>query len=129
MLICHHALVTSYLHVLLGIITTSKIIILAVSAVRRKNSLQKFTAGTVKMCISRRITYIKLVLARCWDPTPSFPSFLPYVFLTCCPNLQTSFQAIICRTAPLSGGLLAEVFRGFPQPYGKCQEICAQRSG
>ena len=26
-------------------------------------------------------------------------------------------------------GLLAEVFKGFPQLYGKCQEICAQPPG
>ena len=28
--------------------------------------------------------------------------------------------------APSSDGLQAEVFWGFPQLYGKCQEICAQ---
>ena len=30
------------------------------------------------------------------------------------------------RTAPSSGGLLAEVFRGFLRLLDKCQEICAQ---
>ena len=30
------------------------------------------------------------------------------------------------RTAPSSDGLLSEVFRGFPQLKGKCQEISVQ---
>ena len=38
----------------------------------------------------------------------------------------TPFEAMTGRTAPSSDGLLAEVFQGFPQLYGKFQEICAQ---
>ena len=39
------------------------------------------------------------------------------------------FEAMTDRTAPSSDGLLAEVFRGFPQLQDKCQEICAQPPG
>ena len=38
----------------------------------------------------------------------------------------TPFETMAVRTAPSPGDLLAVVFRGFPQLYGKCQEICAQ---
>ena len=38
----------------------------------------------------------------------------------------TPFEAMTGRTALSSDGLLAGVFRGFPQPYGKCQERRAQ---
>ena len=41
----------------------------------------------------------------------------------------TPFEAMTGRTAPSSDGLLVEVFWGFPQLYGKCQEFCAQPPG
>ena len=65
--------------------------------------------------------------------TPSFPSFsLPDVL--CDPTdsicrIGTPFEPKTGRTAPSSRSLLAEVFWGFPQLYGKCQEICAQPPG
>ena len=36
------------------------------------------------------------------------------------------FEAMTSRTAPSLDRVLAEVFHGFPQLQGKCQEICAQ---
>ena len=41
----------------------------------------------------------------------------------------TLLEAMTGRTALSSDGLLAEVFRGFPQSSDKCQEICAQPPG
>ena len=41
----------------------------------------------------------------------------------------TTFGAITGRTVPSSDGLLAKVFWGFLQLWGKCQEICAQPPG
>ena len=39
----------------------------------------------------------------------------------------TLFKAMIGHTVFIDG-LLAEVFRGFPQSYGKCQDMYAQSS-
>ena len=39
----------------------------------------------------------------------------------------TLFEAVTGPTAIIDG-LLAEVFRGFPQSYGKCQDMYAQSS-
>ena len=55
-------------------------------------------------------------------PIPSFPYFLPSPFPTCCAILPISFggkgppfEAMTVRTTFIDG-VLAEVFRGSPQP-------------
>ena len=65
--------------------------------------------------------------------SPSFLSFLPSFIpdVLCDPTdiiwrNGTPFEAMTGRTTPSSDGLLAEVSRGFPQMWGKCQEICVQ---
>ena len=70
------------------------------------------------------------------DPHPAlslFPSFsLPDVL---CDSTDlvwrkgTPFESMTDRTVPTSDGLLAEVFWGFPQLWGRCQENSAQSPG
>ena len=54
--------------------------------------------------------------------SPSYPSFLPSSFLTCCAILPTSFGGKGPHLRPSSDGLRAEVVRSFLS----YKEICAQ---
>ena len=81
------------------------------------------------MYMEEILTYYSIIL-------PVF-SLIPSISLPdvqCAPSdliwrKGTLFEAMTGRSATLSDGLLAEVFWGVPQLYGKCQEICAQPLG
>ena len=91
----------------------------------------KYNQATVKIVkIDTFPTEISCMCLSIYIPTVSIPSFLPLPFLTCCDSIDliwwegTHFSRRLVAQ-PLSDGLLAEVFRGFPHPWGKCQEMCA----
>jgi hypothetical protein len=56
-------------------------------------------------------------------------SFMIFKRVTSFGGKEPHLKEMIGHTAPSSDSLLAEVFWGFLQLLGKCQEICAQPPG